>query len=256
MCKMIRSWMRLISRSGAVQIRKESCGIRVEFTLNSEKLFRSLTLSHDANGMEVTKVSRKKSLVLLSVIAMAMTIGGAAATYAATTGRAYVLKDVGDVFGAVAATYAAAGAEETSNASGRLFGLLPRTPGRGPRSGDWTEEDDVPRMGNWTDKDIEPRMGSEPDFVGVSEEFKTNSTNITENDSDVQKLLTDGYTITRVKPLINCEVDAKGNITTNVAGAVVMLQKDTTGRASVWIDLEKGKVTRIVITTTTVIDKS
>jgi len=34
-----------------------------------------------------------------------------------------------------------------------------------------------------------------------------------------------------------------------------MLQKDTSGRASVFVNLEEGKVTRIVILTRTVIEK-
>jgi hypothetical protein len=37
--------------------------------------------------------------------------------------------------------------------------------------------------------------------------------------------------------------------------AIVMLEKGTTGHASVWVNVDEAKVTRIVILTRTVIEK-
>lgn len=92
-------------------------------------------------------------------------------------------------------------------------------------------------------------------FVEVSKEFQENVINIAKSDEDVQALLDDGYNITGVRPIIKAVVEADGNVETRATSAIVMLEKDTTGRASVWVDLEKDKVTEIVILTRTVIEK-
>jgi len=92
--------------------------------------------------------------------------------------------------------------------------------------------------------------------VTVSQEFKDNVINIAKSDSDVQNLLNDGYNITDVRPIINAMVEADGTVTLKATSAIVMLSKDTTGRATVWVDLEQAKVTRIIILTRTVIEKS
>lgn len=89
----------------------------------------------------------------------------------------------------------------------------------------------------------------------VSEEYKEKVLNIVENDADVQKLLNEGYNITGIKPLIKSVVNEDGTVVTKVATAVVMLKKDATGKAMVWVDLEHGKVTKIVSLTLTVIEK-
>lgn len=91
--------------------------------------------------------------------------------------------------------------------------------------------------------------------VEVSSEFEQNVTNIAKSDTDVQNLLAEGYNITSVRPVIKSVVDADGYVTTKATSAIVMLQKDTSGRASVFVNLEEGKVTRIVILTRTVIEK-
>jgi hypothetical protein len=72
----------------------------------------------------------------------------------------------------------------------------------------------------------------------------------------VQQLLTDGYNITNVRPIISTTVQADGTVTTKATTATVTLIKDTTGRATVWVDIEQAKVTRIEIVTRTVIEKS
>ncbi|MBM4401223.1 MAG: hypothetical protein FJ045_04650 [Crenarchaeota archaeon] len=92
--------------------------------------------------------------------------------------------------------------------------------------------------------------------IEVSEEYEENVINIAKNDPDVQELLNNGYNITAVRPIITTKVDAQSNVVTKTTNAIVILQKDTTSRASVWVDLEGGKVTKIVILTRTVIEKS
>ncbi len=93
-------------------------------------------------------------------------------------------------------------------------------------------------------------------FIEVSEEFEENVTNIAKGDEDVQNLLDDGYNVTGVRPIIKTVVEADGSVVTKATSAIVMLEKDTSGCATVWVDLEEGKVTEIVILTRTVIEKS
>jgi hypothetical protein len=91
--------------------------------------------------------------------------------------------------------------------------------------------------------------------IEVSEEFKENVINIAKSDTDVQNLLNQGYNVTAVKPIIKTIVEGDGTVVTKATSAILMLEKDTTGRAFVWVDLEQGKVTRIEILTITVIEK-
>jgi hypothetical protein len=91
--------------------------------------------------------------------------------------------------------------------------------------------------------------------ITVSDEYKANVLNITESDSDVQALIAQGYNVTGVRPIISATVGADGTVTMKASTAIVMLQKDTTGRALVWVDVDQAKVTRIEILTRTVIEK-
>jgi hypothetical protein len=91
--------------------------------------------------------------------------------------------------------------------------------------------------------------------ITISEEYKENVLNITESDTDVQALLNEGYNITGIRPIISTTVEADGTVTMKATTAIVSLQKDTTGRAFVWVDVEQAKVTRIEILTRTVIEK-
>ena len=91
--------------------------------------------------------------------------------------------------------------------------------------------------------------------IEVSDEFKEKVTTIAENDTDVQSLIANGYNVTFVHPIIKTVVDADGNVVTKATSAVVMLQKDTTGFATVTVSIEEAKVTQIVILTRTVIEK-
>jgi hypothetical protein len=91
--------------------------------------------------------------------------------------------------------------------------------------------------------------------IEVSEEFKENVINIAKSDTDVQNLLNQGYNITGVRPIIKTIVEGNGTVITKATSAILMLQKDTTGRAVVTVDVENAKVTEIVILTETVIQK-
>lgn len=94
-------------------------------------------------------------------------------------------------------------------------------------------------------------------LIEVSEEFEQNAIAIANEDSDVQGLLEEGYTVAGVRPIIKTIVDGNGDVTAKATDAIIMLtDDDTTGRASVWVDLEEGKVTQIVILTRTVIEKA
>jgi len=92
-------------------------------------------------------------------------------------------------------------------------------------------------------------------FIEVGEGFEENVINIAESDEDVQGLLADGYNVTRVRPIIKSIVEADGDVVTKATSAILMLEKNATGRASVWVSVEEGTVTRIVILTRTVIEK-
>jgi hypothetical protein len=92
--------------------------------------------------------------------------------------------------------------------------------------------------------------------VQVSDEFKQTVTGIAENDTDVQNLINDGYNLTSVTPIIQSVLNGDGTVVTKATSAVLTLQKDTTGHATVMVNIEEAKVTQIVILTRTVIDKS
>ena len=94
-------------------------------------------------------------------------------------------------------------------------------------------------------------------IVEVSEEYEAKASSIAENDIDVQGLLADGYSVAGVRPIIKASVDADGNVETKATSAIVMLENaDAMSHASVWVDLEGEVVTRIVISTRTVIEKA
>ena len=91
--------------------------------------------------------------------------------------------------------------------------------------------------------------------IEVSEEYVSKVTKIAEDDADVQNLLNEGYEISQVKPIISAKVDSNGDVIWTAKTAILTLQKDTTGRATVTVSLEQAKVTEIVIIARTVIKK-
>ena len=50
-------------------------------------------------------------------------------------------------------------------------------------------------------------------------------------------------------------VEGDGSVKARATDAVVLLEKDETSHATVWVDLDEAKVTKIVILTRTVIEK-
>jgi hypothetical protein len=92
-------------------------------------------------------------------------------------------------------------------------------------------------------------------FIEVSEEFEESVLVIAEGDEDVKVLLDEGYNVTGVRPIIKTVVDGDGNVVTKAIDAIVMLEKEDTGRAGVWVNLDEAKVTEILIVTRTVIKK-
>jgi hypothetical protein len=165
---------------------------------------------------EVKKMDRRNALILLSLVVIAAVVGNIVYAVSATDNE-----------------------EENSNGltgwlngATSLNGLGPCGWGPGLRRG-----------------------GGPYGFIEVSEEYKDNVISIAKSDSDVQALIDEGYNITAVRPIIASTVEADGTVVTKATNAIVTLQNGTTGRASVWVNVEEGKVTKIVILTMTVIEK-
>ncbi|MBS7628203.1 hypothetical protein KEJ36_05315, partial [Candidatus Bathyarchaeota archaeon] len=89
----------------------------------------------------------------------------------------------------------------------------------------------------------------------VSAEFEERILSIVNEDSDVKELLEEGYNITGIRPTIKAMVQANGDITMKATGAIVSMRGEG-GWAQVQVDLEVGKVIRIVIVSKKVIEKS
>lgn len=92
--------------------------------------------------------------------------------------------------------------------------------------------------------------------IEVGSEYTANVNAILNNDTDVQNLISQGYNVTSINPIIRNVVEADGTIATKATTAVVLLQNGTSGYATVNVDVANTKVTQIVIVTRTVIDKS
>ena len=92
--------------------------------------------------------------------------------------------------------------------------------------------------------------------VEISAAYNQTVMSIVNSDSDVQNLLTQGYTVQGVMPIIKSVVQGDGTVVTSATNAVVMLVNGTTGRAEVHVDVTNAKVTQIVIMTMTVINKT
>jgi heme/copper-type cytochrome/quinol oxidase subunit 2 len=94
-----------------------------------------------------------------------------------------------------------------------------------------------------------------PPRLEVSEDFKQRVLGIAESDSDVKNLLSEGYNITAIRPIVKAFVQGDGTVTVKATGAVLLLSKDKTGWANVEVDVEAGKVIKIIIHSRTVIQK-
>ena len=92
--------------------------------------------------------------------------------------------------------------------------------------------------------------------IEVSSEYTANVNAILKADADVQNLISEGYNVTSIHPMVKSIVEADGTMVTKATTATVMLQNGTSGFATVGVDVENAKVTRIVIITRAVIDKT
>ncbi|MEM2740218.1 MAG: hypothetical protein QXQ29_05410 [Candidatus Bathyarchaeia archaeon] len=91
--------------------------------------------------------------------------------------------------------------------------------------------------------------------IEISEEYKMNILNILNNDEDAKDLLEKGYNVTTIIPNIKIVVQGNGEVILKAMEATVILRKDSEGIAYVEVNLELGKVTRIVILSKIIIEK-
>ena len=101
-----------------------------------------------------------------------------------------------------------------------------------------------------------PGFGGPMGNVELSSEYNQTVTVILSSDTDVQNLISQGYSVTSIKPQTKSVIGADGTVTTKATTATVTMQNGSSGYASVKIDITNAKVTQIVILTRTVIDKS
>ena len=92
--------------------------------------------------------------------------------------------------------------------------------------------------------------------VEVSSEYNATVTAILDGDADVQNLVSEGYSVQSINPLIKTVIEADGTVAPKATTAIVLLQNGTSGYATVKVDVTNAKVTEIVVITRTVIDKT
>uniref|UniRef100_A0A7J3X6N8 Uncharacterized protein n=1 Tax=Thermofilum pendens TaxID=2269 RepID=A0A7J3X6N8_THEPE len=92
-------------------------------------------------------------------------------------------------------------------------------------------------------------------FVQVSSEYESRVLEILKADPDTSKLLSEGYNVTAIRPLITAVVSGTGDVSLKAARAVVLLRGPSGSAAQVLVDVEQGKVLKIVTLTRTVIEK-
>ena len=91
--------------------------------------------------------------------------------------------------------------------------------------------------------------------VEVSEEYRSRVLEILSRDEDVAKLLSEGYNVTSVRPVIKAYIAADGTVALKASQALVTLVKKGEGVAVALVDLEQGKVVKLVVYSKTVIEK-
>jgi len=92
--------------------------------------------------------------------------------------------------------------------------------------------------------------------IVVSSDYTAAVNNILGNDTDVQNLVSQGYNVTAIHPIIQNVIEADGTITTKASTATVLMTNGTSGYSIVNVDVANAKVTQITTITKTVIDKS
>ncbi|MCW4004823.1 MAG: hypothetical protein NWE95_13030 [Candidatus Bathyarchaeota archaeon] len=92
--------------------------------------------------------------------------------------------------------------------------------------------------------------------IEVSSEYTDNINAILNSDSDVQNLISQGYNVTSIKPIIKNVIEGDGTLTTKATTATVIMKNGESGYATISVDVANEKVTQIVTITRTVIDKT
>ena len=92
--------------------------------------------------------------------------------------------------------------------------------------------------------------------IEVSAQYTTNVNTILNNDTDVQNLISQGYNVTSINPIVKNVIQGDGTLITQATTAIVTMQNGTSGYATVKVDVANSTVTQIVTITRTVIDKS
>jgi hypothetical protein len=78
--------------------------------------------------------------------------------------------------------------------------------------------------------------------VVISDEYKQKVLSILQSDSNTAALLSQGYNITCIKPVVSIVIGGDGTITLKATKAIVTLSNGSGGRAVVYVDVEGGKV--------------
>ena len=99
-------------------------------------------------------------------------------------------------------------------------------------------------------------MGGSMSNIEVSDEYTANVNAILSNDSDVANLISEGYNVTSINPVVKNVIEGDGTLVTKATTAIVTMQNGETGIATVKVDVENSAVLKITIVTTIVIDKS
>ncbi|MEM0453247.1 MAG: hypothetical protein QXO98_01110 [Sulfolobales archaeon] len=81
--------------------------------------------------------------------------------------------------------------------------------------------------------------------VELSEEFKNRVIDILESDENTSKLLSDGYNVTLLRPIIKLVVQGDGSVALKVVEVQVTLYKKGEGVVHVLVDYDDGKVIKI-----------
>ncbi len=92
--------------------------------------------------------------------------------------------------------------------------------------------------------------------IEVSSEYTVNVNAIIGNDTDVQNLVSQGYNVTSIHPIVKNIIESDGTLVTKATTAIVLMENGTSGYATVNVDVSGAKVTQIIIITRTVIDKT
>jgi hypothetical protein len=189
----------------------------------------------------VIKINRSKALILLSMV-----------SFAALCGSLYIVGN---------STAYANSTSGNSTPLGFMRGMLGQWFGFGGGRMNLTQTPGGFMQGFG---EGQMRVGCGPyGSVQVSAEYNQTVINIVKSDSDAANLLAQGYSIQSVRPIITSVVQADGTVTMSATKAVVMLTQSSTtsgtttvtGWATVYVDVANAKVTQIVITTRTTIQK-